>query len=418
MRLQFVAVLILAACLGDAVPTMEPDGGADAGAASDLKDAGSDAGASDRDAGTAADSGTADGGSADAGAPDSGHSDAGSLDAGLFDAGAGDGGIDAGLPAGCVRFHPGHYFREADSTDRKLDAVSFLPFTFKAAGPRFQGADIQIDWRDLEPSPKSYDFSRVASLLQIAKSNGKYLRIRIMDRTFWQGCAGKFAPSDIPLDGSAQNSAFCVAKIWEPAVMDRFIAVHVALVHQFANEPAFLGVDTEETAIGSDTFYNSAQTALSQYAQLKRLANAVHTAEPTMQFIQYINWPYTGDRKYFDGLADNLAAFDGGGGGFGWPDSQTAFRIDGTCRGDDFCWYQVGKDNSHRLLLSPSVEWVPDATRATSENIYDLLVNDLGAHMITWSTWNDGDPNYFVNSVRATVDAHDGGVANSKCPFL
>ena len=91
----------------------------------------------------------------------------------------------------CRRFHPGHYFRERDSKSNRVDGLASVTADFAPGGPAlgdFAGLLFQIDWAMVEPTPGVYDFTRLDAVLAIVKRASKYLRLKIMERSFWEGC--------------------------------------------------------------------------------------------------------------------------------------------------------------------------------------------------------------------------------------
>jgi len=317
----------------------------------------------------------------------------------------------------CQNFHPGMEFRVFDSVDRTIDGYYHLKMNLLQDVHNFNGVLLQIDWGTIESTPGIYDWSRLDKILLTAQKAGKYLRVRIEDRTFWTGCASKsFLPSDIAREAGALSPNNCYAKIWEKDTMDRYIAVVTAMLTRYSSNPYFTGVVMEETALDSASIYNNKslyQTAL--YPQLIRLAAAAHAAAPYVLFTQYINWPYKSNSAYFSPIVSNLLSTNGG---IGWPDS----RID---QEFNYSWYQLARNNNSSLLIAPSAESGSTSSATTiadalvdHEATYEMLVKDTNAHIIVWDTDNVAfGSNYFSQVVIPTVNNHNGAVLNNTCPF-
>lgn len=148
----------------------------------------------------------------------------------------------------CRRFHPGHYFRETDSRSGNQDGLAHITADFGPGGldlTDFAGLLYQIDWAMLEPSPGVYDFSRLDAVMAIVKKAGKFLRVKIMERSFWAGCNPPvpIVPSYVT-NFPAASGVGCFADVWAQATMDRLIALHVAIVKHFQADSSFVGFNT------------------------------------------------------------------------------------------------------------------------------------------------------------------------------
>jgi len=305
-----------------------------------------------------------------------------------------------------------------DDATRSLNGLSSLSSNLSQDVKNFNAVVYQINWGMIETSPGVYDWSRIDQALALLKSKGKYLRVRVQDRTFWTGCGSNFIPSWVARDTSYQSANACFAKIWEQATMDQYIALQTALVNRYKSDPSFMGVSTEETAMGATTFQSQPTLVLTGlYPQLERLATAVHTAAPDILFTQYINWPYAVQNSYVAPVVNNLVAF-GSGASIGWPDSVVANEY-------TWPWYQFARDNYTHLVIAPSAEagtvsaaTTVAASLADHEAAYQMLTGDLHANIIVWDTWNGqfGD-NYFTQVIIPLVNNHNGTVPNTTCPF-
>ena len=314
----------------------------------------------------------------------------------------------------CANFHPGMEFRVSDEFPIiATNSIGTLKYYLNQDVHSFNGIVYQINWGGIETSQGVYDWSILDAAFAAAKASGKYFRVKFEDRTYLYGCNSQFIPSYIARDPYYTGTQVCFANIWEQATMDSEIAVLTALVQRYASDPYFSGVIVEETAFGAEAVHANPALYLSLYAQLERLATAVHNAAPNIIFTQYINWPYNGNAGIFP-LINNLISSNGG---IGWPDSMTADEY-------TWSWYQFARDDYTKLLIAPSAEsgdftqtTIP-AALAAHEDTYQMLVGDLHANIIVWDFFNAAiGSNYFTQVVIPTVNNHNGAVLNNTCPF-
>ena len=313
--------------------------------------------------------------------------------------------------AACTRFQPGHYFQLADDSSRKLDGLAVLRNTLGKDVRNFKGVVYMMTWGMLEKSRGVYDFTRLDAAVAQAKAKGKYLILKFEERTFWTGCNSTFLPSYVLREKHATSSSTCYAKIWETATANDMIRVLQQVAKRYQYNTTFLGISLDETSILPVSFNANRDLAYTLYEQLKRTAKAVHSVAPALLFDQQLNWPRSGLISSFNRIADNAVAM-GGGGAIGWPDTSVANQY-------VWNWYQVGRNYRYKLVVMPHVQtYYVGTTLAEHDKIYNMLNNDIQAHMMVWAIWhkNLGDA-YFTNVVIPTVNKYGGAVKNKVCPF-
>ena len=315
----------------------------------------------------------------------------------------------------CSRFQPGHYIHIADDKTRNLDGLAILRDRLAKDVHNFKGVVYQMPWGMLEKSPGDFDFRRLDAALAQVKAKNMYLFLKFEDRTFWTGCNSDFLPAYVQRDGSAKNPKYCIAKVWEPDTVDNMIRVLQQIALRYRNDPNFLGIDLEETSIDAATVQANKKLYYAYYDQLKRMHAAVHSAAPNLIINQNLNWPVNDDVHAFYDIADNLVAM-GGGGAVGWPDTLPA---GGNSYRPVWSWYQVGRDYNRKLLIMPYSQAASiDSSLATADKIYNMLNNDIQAHMIVWAQWHkDMGGAYFTEVVIPTVNKYNGSIKNTTCPF-
>lgn len=389
---------------------------------------------------TEAPSGSASGGGSgavpvpDASAPTSSSSGSGGAptDAAVSDA-------PTGPAPGCAHFHPGHYFREVDSATRSINGVGNIAFDLSAQGPDvtdFTGIVLQIDWAMLEPTRGTYDFTRVDQVMALARSKGKHVRLKIMDRSFWASCNPPVALLP-PYVQQVSAGVGCFADVWTPSTMDGYIALHIAAAKRYDADPAFAGFNTEEIVMAVP---NGVALTPAVYAQRVRLANELFAAVPQALLISEFNWPLNNDVSKFNAMVDATVVRGTGGAknamGISWPDTwlnpsaYTASElttvlphiectVSATTNGKTPCsWYNLGRTYQHQSIVAPNLEGgVLTGTRAEAEALYNALDKDIGAHMITWDTWTGAEPDYLRKVAVPTIRSHGAKLTNTACPF-
>jgi hypothetical protein len=105
----------------------------------------------------------------------------------------------------------------------------------------------------------------------------------------------------------------------------------------------------------------------------------------------------------------------GGGGALSWPDTTPPKQY-------SWPWYQVARDRKSKLVIMPRAETgsfpATQGSQAEADQIYNMLVNDIGVHMVVWDRWAPiGGANYLTNIVIPTVNKYKGAVKNTTCPF-
>ena len=354
--------------------------------------------------------------------------------------------LPATRPAVCQHFHPGHYFREADSRARNLDGLANITVDFGPGGPDltdFAGLLYQVDWAMLEPSRGVYDFTRLDAVFSKVKSAGKFLRVKIMDRSFWFACnpAVPFVPSYVTQVPAAPGSTGCFADVWNASTMDGLIALHVAVAKHYEGDTSFVGFNTEETAIDvTELRTNPSRVVSGVYAQRLRFAKAVLSAAPDLIFISEMNWPMNNDLSHFSGMVDQSLVTDArgthNGMGVSWPDSwlntaaytatdlplvlpQIQCTQSLATSGTTPCsWYDLARRYNTKVVIAPNIQGgALLGTLAEADAHYAMLDTDLGAQMITWETWTAPNANYLRAIAIPTIRKHGGRLRNTVCPF-
>jgi hypothetical protein len=188
--------------------------------------------------------------------------------------------------AQAVKWHPGHYLMLNTGGGQ---SERFRHIEEVGKEPAIKGVQLYVWWYEIEKSKGVYDFSVIDVYLNKLKtlSTPKRLVVRIMDRRFGgtsnTGIIPSYMLSDPTYKGGiayqAPNNCY-VARLWEPAVMDRMIALYRALGTRYNADPYLEGFATEETSIG----FSSGQvpSGYSTAALLKQFLRFASSARATM----------------------------------------------------------------------------------------------------------------------------------------
>lgn len=266
--------------------------------------------------------------------------------------------------------------------------------------PDIGGVQIVLNWRALEPSKDSYDFSAIRAALAITQPLHKGLFIQIQDRFFSADArnipdylltgaeygGGLVAQTDNAGEAQPVGSGW-VAMQWNPAVQARYQALLQALAQDFDGK--VMGVNLPETAI--DIVMDPAPegfTCDSYFAA--EMANMAFARKvfATSKVVQYVNfWPceWENDHDYMGRLFKFAAAHDIGLGG---PD-VVPYRKGQMKNSYPFFNAYKGKLPFVAMAVQePTLTYKNPKTgkRFTKAEFEGFAADYLGANVIFWST--------------------------------
>ena len=184
-----------------------------------------------------------------------------------------------------IKWHPGHYMSirgQHKNVPAELSMIDQIEDE-----PTIRGVMVDFKWSRLETGKDVYDFSLIDTYLKEVKSlkTNKRLIIRVENRGFGSADAAvvpDYLTTDAYNGGQIVMAHGVVARVWEKPVMDRLIALYVALAQRYDSDPQVEAISTSETAIS----FNSQYPAPSSYSeanlleQLKRFFAAQRAAWP------------------------------------------------------------------------------------------------------------------------------------------
>lgn len=190
----------------------------------------------------------------------------------------------------CIKWNPGHYVYLTKKF-RNIDPESFIA----GLDSNFKGVQMLLYWKDIEIKKNQYNFIKIEKMLKTLKKYDKRLFLQLNERIFHSDARpipdylyeeSEYSGGAVPF-GNKQGS---VAKIWNPNVLNRLKLLIEALGNRFDREPAFEGINFEETAINIDRT-NAKNYSTSKYVDaLKSQLQAAKKAFPHSVIIQYVNY--------------------------------------------------------------------------------------------------------------------------------
>jgi hypothetical protein len=183
---------------------------------------------------------------------------------------------------GSKKFNPGHYMApyRGESQAALLDRAAEV-----CAEPALKGMEVRVLWSALERTAGQYTFGNVEQLYSKLAACKKRLILEVWPVTF-DSDVDDFVPEYLE-DLVAPTNQGYIAKLWEPEVMTRLIALYRALGRRFDDEPYFEGIVFTETATGGA---ESGYTVEKFIAQLTRGVKEIRAAWPRSTVIVFYNF--------------------------------------------------------------------------------------------------------------------------------
>jgi hypothetical protein len=195
------------------------------------------------------------------------------------------------VSAQTIKFSPGHYVQlnRGDSVATHLRHIDQI-----AGVSSIKGVQIGILWKDLETSRGVYDFSRIDVYLERLARYNKRLVVRVMERKFNTTSTSGIIPSYLMTStyrgGLTRSRTGYVARLWEPAVMDRLIALYRAMGSRYNGNRYFEGIATEEATLSLPSTLPSGYTDSGLANQYIRLVTNSRSAMPNTAIFMNSNW--------------------------------------------------------------------------------------------------------------------------------
>jgi len=268
------------------------------------------------------------------------------------------------------------------------------------ARPDIAGAQVVYNWKMLEPSEGSYDFSAIEADLELTDRLGKKLFIQVQDRFFSpqarnipdylltdpQYGGGLVPQVDKPGETDAVGYGWAAMQ-WNEPLRKRYQALLAALAERF--DGRVFGLNLPETAIDIDMEAEGTGFTCDAYfaAELENLAFARAAFEQT-HVVQYVNfWPceWANDHDYMGRL---FALAEGQGIGLGGPDIVPWRRGQMKNAYPFFNQYKGELSFVGMAVQEPTLTYINEKTGKpfTREEFVEFATDYLGVDAIFWST--------------------------------
>jgi hypothetical protein len=266
------------------------------------------------------------------------------------------------------KFNPGHYLQFGKEVNPNNLRRSI-------ENPGVAGALTKVSWATLEPRENQYDFSIIDNYLETLGGSDKQLIVLIFDR-------GSNTPSYIHNRGGTMKQQRghedVTLRIWEPWVMDRYLALVSEFAERYDDHPNFEGVMTWESIVGVTNGGGYSCDRLQ--AQLLR-----RTREAQGFFNHTVFWSSLtyGCTKEI-GIQNNVDAMKEFGGGIAYPDAPPSRVLLGE---------NVARRNKGEIPIFPNGDTTYYRPNVSLQDTYDYQ-EGIGATHIAWNTHffqRDGD---------------------------
>lgn len=193
--------------------------------------------------------------------------------------------------------HPGHYISmvRSDSQATMIDSIK----------PGVTGFQKRYTWASIEPTPGNYDFSAIASDLNLLAGQGMYLVVFLEDKSFDNSVPTPAYLADYTLPN---RQGGYTAMRWSPYVVDRINKLIQAMGARFDGHRAFEGIAFQETAPSlTDAVLDANGYTPEKYrdAQIANLSTAA-ASFPTSQVFWYMNF-FPEKQGYIADIAEAVA---------------------------------------------------------------------------------------------------------------
>jgi hypothetical protein len=301
---------------------------------------------------------------------------------------------EAAAPAtGTIKWHPGHYMQ---LRSRHRNPAVELPH-IEAIGNEdvIEGVLVAWLWRAVEKSKGVYDFSSIDAYLAKLKSlpKPKRLIIRIEERGFSSPTVTS-VPDYLKTDpiyngGEVPMGNGVVARIWEPAVMDRLIALDAALAARYDADPYVEGISTSETAIGFNSTYPApvSYTPTALLTQFKRHVTAARAKWKRSQV--FLSTNYLGTDAQMEDLIKHAMNNHTNVGGPDVFSREWVLSRKRALQSDEIVRGERGSGTNYRGLMAikseiQATELGGYIATFTPAQLYDVAYNIMHANYILW----------------------------------
>lgn len=174
-------------------------------------------------------------------------------------------------------------------SDWDLERARELDDAVRTSG--IKGMYMAFDWRTVEVGDGKYHWGLIDDNMAVARKYGLKLIIKISDRSFdGTNILPKYFPSQHVLWTSGKRAHGVVARRWHPYVYNRLIRLYKRIASRYANDSAFGGIATTETATGFFDGYDGDYSPAAYRSALTQIATQTQAAMPRGKLFLYLNF--------------------------------------------------------------------------------------------------------------------------------
>lgn len=286
--------------------------------------------------------------------------------------------------------------------------------------PYISGVQITYNWKDLEPKKGIYDFSQINKDIVFLNAMHKKLFIQLQDRSFQPNAifipdyiltgkeyhGGVVAQLDNPGQGKPITEGW-VARVWDPAVHQRFQLLLKTLAEQFDGK--IYGINLQETAVDIDLDHPALGFTPENYfnAELNDISylRSVFHKSLVIQYMNFFSDGWNNNHHYMTRFIDFSIAHHIGLGG---PDVVPYRKQQ---MNDSYKFLYQYKDKISVIGMAVQTADYTYTNPSTGKafafsDFYSFATNYLGAQIIFW---NIQEP-FFTTQVKPNLDkAHFAG---------
>lgn len=173
------------------------------------------------------------------------------------------------------------------ANDYQLSVARGLEDALETAGVK--GFYMHFNWRTLEVGDGVYDWRLIDANMAVARKLGLTFVVQVSDRSFdGTNILPEYFPSQYVLWSNGSGNSGVVAKRWDPYVYNRLIRLYEAIADRYANEEAFGGISTSETATGS---FSDGDYSVEKYRHaLTQVVTQTHAVLERGRLFFYLNF--------------------------------------------------------------------------------------------------------------------------------
>jgi len=312
----------------------------------------------------------------------------------------------------CKKWNPGHYvYKTGQSTFQDIENV------LSNSSNHITGVEIKAQWRDLEPEKDVYNFSIIDEYLEMVKEHDKHLVVMFADRV-WHSVE-RPVPDYLyddpiynggvePCDPQKKNGS--VARLWDPAVMERSNLLVNALGERYNNDSNFETLDFVESSLCIVKANASGYSPQAYVELLKSRVDSAKAAFPSTVVIQEMNW---GEVEVIDFIHYLDTAGAGMGGPDLVPDEGRVIR-----RMPAYDYYPIYAD---KIPLGVGVQYpnlVKNSHKGnfTLDGFWDMGLNTLKLNYIYWGYYDENWMKFkFMDDILPYINERNGEI-NDECP--